>query len=39
MSDIGFGEMKEKLSLEDNDLRSALDELTAVNVVIEKIQA
>ena len=38
MSDIGFGEMKEKLSLADNDLRSALDELTAVNVVIEKIQ-
>ena len=36
MSDISFGEMKEKLSLEENTLRSALDELIAVKVVIEK---
>jgi hypothetical protein len=36
MSDISFGEMKEKLNFEENTLRSALDELIAVNVVIEK---
>ena len=36
MSDISFGEMKEKLSFEENTLREALDELIAVNVVIEK---
>ena len=36
MSDISFGEMKEKLSFEENILREALDELIAVNVVIEK---
>lgn len=36
MSDISFGEMKEKLSFEENTLRSALDELIAINVVIEK---
>ena len=36
MSDISFGEMKEKLNFEENTLREALDELIAVNVVIEK---
>ena len=36
MSDISFGEMKEKLDFEENTLREALDELIAVNVVIEK---
>lgn len=36
MSDISFGEMKEKLSFEENTLRAALDGLIAVNVVIEK---
>ncbi len=36
MSDISFGEMKDKLSFEEDTLRSALDELIAVNVVIEK---
>ena len=36
MSDISFGEMKEKLSFEENTLRSALDELIDVNIVIEK---
>lgn len=36
MSDISFGEIKEKLNFDENTLREALDELIAVNVVIEK---
>ena len=36
MSDISFGELQEKLSLEKNDLRTALDTLIAVGIVVEK---
>ena len=36
MSDISFGEMKEQLNFEENTLRQSLDELIAVNVIIEK---
>lgn len=36
MSDISFGELQEKLCLEENALRTALDTLIAVGIVIEK---
>lgn len=36
MSDISFGELQEKLSLDENDLRAALDALIAIGIVIEK---
>lgn len=36
MSDISFGELQEKLSLDEKDLRAALDTLIAVGIVIEK---
>ncbi len=36
MSDISFGEMKEKLELGEEELRTALDTLIAAKIVIEK---
>ena len=36
MSDISFGELQEKLRLDEKDLRAALDTLIAVGIVIEK---
>jgi transcriptional regulator with XRE-family HTH domain len=36
MSDISFGEMREKLDFEENTLRTALDKLIASRLVIEK---
>ena len=36
MSDISFGEMQEKIRLDTDALRAALDQLIAANVVIEK---
>jgi len=36
MSDISFGELQEKLSLDENTLRAALDTLIAVGIVVEK---
>lgn len=36
MSDISFGEMKEKLGLNENTLRESLDELIAAGMVTEK---
>ncbi|MBQ9975146.1 MAG: helix-turn-helix transcriptional regulator [Clostridia bacterium] len=36
MSDISFGELQEKLSLDENTLRAALDKLIAIGIVIEK---
>ncbi len=36
MSDISFGELQEKLSLDKKALRTALDTLIAVGIVIEK---
>ena len=36
MSDISFGEMKEKLNLDETTLKASLEELVSVGVVIEK---
>lgn len=36
MSDISFGELQEKLSFDENALRTALDTLIAAGIVIEK---
>ncbi len=36
MSDISFGELLEKLSLEENALRASLDVLISTGIVIEK---
>ena len=36
MSDISFGELKEKLGFDDEPLRRALDKLIGANLVIEK---
>ena len=36
MSDISFGEMREKLNFDDTTLRAALDKLIEVKLVIEK---
>lgn len=36
MSDISFGELQEKLSLDENTLRASLDSLIAIGIVIEK---
>jgi transcriptional regulator with XRE-family HTH domain len=37
MSDISFGEIKEKVSLEEKALRASLDELIEAEIVIEKL--
>lgn len=36
MSDISFGEMKEKLNLDETTLKASLEELVSVGIVIEK---
>ena len=36
MSDISFGELQERLCLDENALRTALDTLIAVGIIIEK---
>lgn len=36
MSDISFGELQEKLAIDENALRAALDTLITVGIVIEK---
>lgn len=36
MSDISFGELQEKLNFDENTLRTSLDKLIAVGIVIEK---
>jgi len=36
MSDISFGELQEKLSLDENELRAALDTLIEIGIVLEK---
>ena len=36
MSDISFGEMKEKLGFDEETLRATLDKLVATRLVIEK---
>ena len=35
MSDISFGELQEKLKLDENSLRAALDKLIAIGIIIE----
>ena len=36
MSDISFGEMREKLGFDEKNLRATLDKLVATRLVIEK---